>query len=131
MGYIIDTDVCIDLMRKRADIIDKIQRLDADLFLTFMSLSELFYGAYFSSRKEYQLGVIKAFIQEFTILTPNISSSELFGLVKANLRKEGQLIEDADLLIASIAIGHNLPLITHNTKHFDRLADFGLVLESW
>ena len=130
MGYIIDTDVCIDLMRKKADAVDRISNLNSDLFLTFMSLSELFYGAYYSSRKEYQLKLTRAFIQEFTVLNSSLGSSELFGLIKSTLRKEGQLIEDADLLIASLAISYDLPLITNNIKHFERLIDFGLKLES-
>jgi hypothetical protein len=46
--------------------------------------------------------------------------------IYAELRKKGEIIEDPDLLIASICIANNLPLITHNKKHFKRLEKFGL-----
>jgi predicted nucleic acid-binding protein len=42
------------------------------------------------------------------------------------LKKEGKLIDHADLLIASSAIVNNLILITNNLKHFERLKKSGL-----
>ncbi|HOB73032.1 MAG TPA: type II toxin-antitoxin system VapC family toxin [Phycisphaerae bacterium] len=47
----------------------------------------------------------------------------------ANLRKQGQLIGDADLLIAATALIHRLSLVTGNTVHFNRIP--GLRLENW
>ena len=38
-------------------------------------------------------------------------------------------IHDLDLQIASIALSHGLPLVTHNTAHFNRIP--GLVLVDW
>lgn len=130
MGYIIDTDVCIDLMRNKRDAFNEINKLDAELFLTFMSVSELFYGAYYSDRKEHQVSVTKAFIKNFQVLSPSLSSSELFGFIKSKLRNEGKLIPDADLLIGSLAITYNQVLFTRNVTHFERLADFGLRLKN-
>ena len=46
-----------------------------------------------------------------------------------DLRTGGQLIEDADLLLAAIALVNDLTLVTHNTSHFSRVAD--LQLEDW
>ena len=48
---------------------------------------------------------------------------------KAELRAQGQLIEDNDLYIASIALRHDLILLTGNTRHYERLP--GLRIESW
>jgi predicted nucleic acid-binding protein len=42
------------------------------------------------------------------------------------LKEIGEPIEDADLLIASIAIAKDLVLHTLNLKHFERLSEFGL-----
>ncbi len=47
----------------------------------------------------------------------------------ADLRRVGRLIEDADLLIAAIALVHELTLVTNNTAHFSRIA--GLQVEDW
>jgi predicted nucleic acid-binding protein len=45
------------------------------------------------------------------------------------LEKDGNLIEDADILMAAIAIVEDLVLITNNTSHFNRVK--GLSLDNW
>jgi len=49
--------------------------------------------------------------------------------IYAYLKKQGNLIEDADILMASIAVVENLVLITNNIKHFERIE--GLATENW
>lgn len=44
------------------------------------------------------------------------------------LKRNGELIEDADLLIAATAIARGYTLWTKNIKHFERLEKFGLRL---
>jgi len=52
-----------------------------------------------------------------------------FGDIRANLEKKGTPIGPYDLLIAAIAMRHNLIVITHNTREFSRIN--GLKLEDW
>ena len=47
----------------------------------------------------------------------------------AYLRTRGQLISDADLLVAATALIHNLVLVTNNIDHFGRVP--GLQLDRW
>ena len=47
----------------------------------------------------------------------------------AELRARGQLIEDADLLIAAMALVHDMTLVTHNMAHFARIT--GLQVDDW
>jgi tRNA(fMet)-specific endonuclease VapC len=49
--------------------------------------------------------------------------------VYAMLYQKGQLITDADLLIAATALKHHLVLVTGNVNHFRRIP--GLSIESW
>lgn len=49
--------------------------------------------------------------------------------VFAALRKQGAIIDDADILIAATAQVHDLVLITNNLAHFRRIPD--LRSESW
>ncbi|MEM2186867.1 MAG: hypothetical protein QXT37_07820 [Thermofilaceae archaeon] len=37
-------------------------------------------------------------------------------------------MDDRDLLVAAVAIVKKLPLLTRNTKHFERFKPFGLEL---
>ena len=47
----------------------------------------------------------------------------------ATLRKRGEIISDADILIAATAIVHSLVLVTNNLDHFQRISD--LRVETW
>lgn len=49
--------------------------------------------------------------------------------IYAILRKQGAIISDADILVASIAIINNLVLVTNNSNHFSRIK--GLLLDNW
>ena len=49
--------------------------------------------------------------------------------IYATLRREGNLITDADILIAATALIHQLILVTENTAHFNRIS--GLTIKSW
>lgn len=54
-----------------------------------------------------------------------IQAAEIY----AELYRKGQLLTDADILIAATALVHNLVLVTENEAHFRRIA--GLRTESW
>jgi tRNA(fMet)-specific endonuclease VapC len=49
--------------------------------------------------------------------------------IYADLKQRGQLIGDADILIAAIAMTQNLTLVSDNTDHFQRIE--GITLENW
>jgi len=51
------------------------------------------------------------------------------NIITAFLKKDGNLIEDADILMAAIAIVEDMVLITNNTSHFTRVK--GLRLDNW
>ena len=49
--------------------------------------------------------------------------------IYASLYQQGQLVSDADILIAATALVHGLALVTENIAHFRRIPD--LTIESW
>lgn len=44
------------------------------------------------------------------------------------LRRKGTLVDDPDLLIASMCISNKIPIVTGNAKHFERFVPSGLVV---
>lgn len=54
-----------------------------------------------------------------------VQAAEVYAL----LYQEGQLISDADILIAATALKYNLVMVTENANHFRRIP--GLSIESW
>jgi tRNA(fMet)-specific endonuclease VapC len=51
------------------------------------------------------------------------------ALLRASLRRQGIEINTTDLMIASIALVHDLTLVTHNTVDFQNIP--GLRLDDW
>lgn len=54
-----------------------------------------------------------------------VKASEIY----AELRRRGQPIGDADILIAASALVNGLQLVTNNEDHFTRIP--GLIVENW
>ena len=48
-------------------------------------------------------------------------SAKVFGILKANIQKSGNIVADMNLMIASIAIANNEILISNNIKHFKKI----------
>jgi tRNA(fMet)-specific endonuclease VapC len=60
-------------------------------------------------------------------------SAELAGRIRADLERMGLRVDLADLLVASIALRHDVPVVTGNHAHFDRVRDAGyrFTIENW
>jgi predicted nucleic acid-binding protein len=94
-----------------------------------MTLAELRYGVNCFAKPESNHIAIDNFTSSIPVVGIDQNVARIFADIKAQLRKEGTLIEDLDLMIAATARAHNLLLVTNNTEHFQRVP--GLVLENW
>tara|TARA_Y100000310_G_scaffold170008_1_gene170218 strand:- start:1152 stop:1433 length:282 start_codon:yes stop_codon:yes gene_type:complete len=89
----------------------------------------LFKGAYLSDNPEKEIKRIKILLETCCVLDLPVHACEKFGKIAASLIKTGKMVEDADLLIASIVLNKDHILITNNTKHFSRIKN--LKLKNW
>ncbi|WP_093070075.1 type II toxin-antitoxin system VapC family toxin [Thiothrix caldifontis] len=69
------------------------------------------------------------FLLPFRIVDYDESASFLYGELCADLEKRGQPIGSLDMMIAAHALSLDVPLVTNNTKEFERVK--GLKLENW
>lgn len=128
MSLILDTDHCIAILRRILDV-DRHIPPDTTIHITSTTVGELVYGAYKSSRPEHHLEQVRHLIGGTTVLNYDRDAAFLFGELKNHLRTQGTPVAEPDLQIASIAITHELPLATHNQRHFNRIP--GLILQDW
>ena len=125
--YLIDSDILIYFLKGKKEIVEKLTQIPTDdLYISRINYTELIYGAYNSSKINYNLKVIEPFLDNFTILEFTKASSLIFAKEKARLKKSGNIIADMDLMIASIAIENNCTLISNNIKHFERIQNLKL-----
>ncbi len=69
------------------------------------------------------------FCQQSLVLGLTDQAIEIATDVYTDLHARGQLIGDADILIAGIALANQLPVVTNNVAHFDRIS--GLTVLTW
>ncbi|NLK45864.1 MAG: type II toxin-antitoxin system VapC family toxin [Treponema sp.] len=129
--YLLDTNICIYIINKRPQIVvEKIKKFKPlQIKLSAISLAELEYGVSKSVYREQNRNALVHFVSAFDILPFDDSDAEVFGLIRANLEKCGQVIGAYDMQIAAQAIAKDLTLVTNNTKEFARVT--GLKLENW
>jgi tRNA(fMet)-specific endonuclease VapC len=67
------------------------------------------------------------------VLPLDARAAELAGRIYADLERVGQPIGRADPMVASIAMRHNLVLVTGNQRHYERIqsAGYDLFLDNW
>ena len=122
--YIIDSDILIYFLKGKKEVVEKLSQIPMDnLYISRINYTELIYGAYNSARVEQNLKIIEPFLENFKVLEFDKNSSLIFAKEKARLKKQGNIIADMDLMIASISIHNDCSLLTNNLKHFERIQD--------
>jgi tRNA(fMet)-specific endonuclease VapC len=61
-----------------------------------------------------------------TVLPFDLATARVFGQIRADLERSGNILPDADLQIAATALYHGLELVTGNLRHFRRIPDLRL-----
>ena len=130
MKYLLDTDTCVFWLKGNERIEHKILSVGMDnLALSFINVSELYYGAYKSQRVEVNLAMVRRLTEQLNVVESDESISEKFGEMKANLESAGTIIDDADRYIAACSVVHGLTLETNNTKQFRRIKE--MKIQNW
>lgn len=123
--YVLDTDIAIDYLRGSQEVKDKLARLKG-LFITSMSLAELFFGVYDSKNVDKHYSKLTDFLAGVKILNLDFTACTHFGKIKSNLKKQGKIIGDFDIMIAAVTIVNNFALITKNVKHYKNIKELKL-----
>jgi tRNA(fMet)-specific endonuclease VapC len=126
---LMDTDICIELLRGNRLILEKRRTCFDEVAVAFMTAAELFYGAEKSKKRIENLSLVERFLLSVRVMHTDSDVALKFGQLKARLTQDGLMLPDADLLIAATAIGRDAILITGNVKHFQRISE--LKIDNW
>jgi tRNA(fMet)-specific endonuclease VapC len=126
---LLDTDICIELLRGNAKVIEKRQSYDENVAVSFMSVAKLYYGAEKSDHVPENNSLIEEFLLTVEIIHSDVEILKKFGGLKAILAKSGHILADADIFIAATVLVKCSMLITGNVNHFKRIEE--LRIENW
>jgi len=130
MKYLLDTNICVYFLRQNIKIIDKIMSVSADeLAISCFNLAELLFGAYNSDYVDKNLKRVRYIENTIEVIAFDKKAIDNFALIKTELKKQNNLIDDFDILIAAVALSNDMILVTNNVKHFERIP--GLTIENW
>src|SRR4030066_2472387 len=120
----IDTDVCVDFLRKRNPGFELFVRIleGYEPCISAITAYELYLGYMKRKRKDR----IDDFIYQFVILPFDLKASEVSANIEASLDRKGKGIGIPDTFIAGICLSNNVPLLTINTMHFSRVNGLNL-----
>lgn len=131
MTFLLDTNPCIvylngrsQALRERVDTVG-----DVSIIICSIVRAELCFDAAKSRSPEKTFSAQEAFVSRFRSLPFDDVAAKAYGPIRAALERAGETIGAHDLLIASIAVAHNLTLVTHNTGEFGRIP--GLQIQDW
>jgi tRNA(fMet)-specific endonuclease VapC len=127
----LDTNIISAFLKKDLRVVsrvsDYLESFDR-LTINIISYYEILRGLKDLGNEE-KLKKFEEFVQENEFISIGKDAVIKAAEIYAYLKKQGNLIEDADILMASIAIVENLVLVTNNIKHFERIE--GLATENW
>ena len=131
MRYMLDTNLCIDLMRGRAGAaFNRLKSLAVDeAGISTITLAELQFGASNSRNKALHRGLIVAFCAPLAIANFDPAAAEVYGTIRATLEAAGKPIGPLDTLIAAHALAIGAVVLTANVREFARVP--GLSVENW
>jgi len=112
---LLDTGIIIEMLK---------QKRYSPGAISPLTLIEILRGIESNKRK-----TVKHLLEEsFSVANIDNSTIETYCDIYNKLKKEGKPLPDADLLIGSLAMAHNLTLET-NDEHFQRLKPLGLKIK--
>lgn len=131
--YLFDTDALSQIIKKDPSMvfIRKLASIEPEQqFTSSITVGELVYGAHRSGRPEYFIEKLEKLVwPNINILSFDEGAAKVYGRLRADLEKQGTPLSEPDLRIASIALHHELTVITGNLKHFSKVP--GLGVENW
>lgn len=132
MKYLLDTDICIYLIKKKPDsVLKKLSGLaTSDVGLTVVSVFELQFGVENSQYRQQSQKALNHFLESIHEILPiDRQVANCAAQIRAELKLKGRPIGPYDVLIAAAALSNDLILVSNNVREFERIA--GLKLENW
>lgn len=131
LRYLLDTNICIYIAKQRPiNVLQKFEELAiGEVGMSTITFSELLYGAEKSNHPKKALHIVEELAGLIPPIPLSIDVGNHYGKIRSKLEKQGKLIGNTDLWIASHALAADLILVTNNVREFARVPK--LKIENW
>lgn len=133
MRYLLDTNTCSHLQRNQPVVVTRLASLPpaAALYTSVITQGEMLYGANHvpKPRRARLLKGIRGLLRDMAEVLPVTPAvAERYGLIKAELARQGTPIPANDIWVAAIAMEAGF-IVVSDDAHFGHVA--GLRVENW
>ena len=131
MTYCFDTNIISYLLNGNKDILKHFEAIaenDDDIFIPSIAYYEIKRGL-IANGASTKMQRFLAFAKSLGILELKTSTLEIAAQIYADLKRTGEIIEDDDIFIGSIALENGAVLVTNNENHLRKIKN--LKIEVW
>jgi len=117
MTTFLDSNILIEILKNKKKPVAK-----KHYVINPIVYAEVLYGLLYIKKKPSEFD---EFLGRHNIEILNIQrkTAEIYTTLKLELNRKGSPIEDNDLLVAASCLEYDIPLVTGNVKHFDRIRE--------
>jgi tRNA(fMet)-specific endonuclease VapC len=131
MNLLLDTDICIYLIKRRPPSV--LKRFDTfsagTVAISSITVAELEFGVQKSQYPSQNQQALEQFLLPLVILDFDHEAARAYGKLRAWLETRGRVIGALDILIAAHALSKGLSVATNNVREFSRVP--GLKVLNW
>ena len=126
-----DTNIITAFLKDNPTVVERVKQYTDEhgsLTISIISYYEILRGLKGLGNKK-KLQAFNRFINDCEVEELGRPVVEKAADIYVNLKNQGKLVEDADILVAATAMDKGLVVVTDNEKHFRRIK--GLEVENW
>jgi tRNA(fMet)-specific endonuclease VapC len=130
--HLLDTNIISYALRpQNQNVARKLHAAMADEYVAISAATraEIRVGQFRMQAQDKRRSAIDEMLDVLPVLVWTAQAADIYGEVHSLLMNKGQPIGILDAQIAAHAMAENLVLVTHNTRHFERVP--ALKLENW
>jgi len=114
--FLLDTNIVIALLQGEDAVLSHLDQA-AEVFVSIVTLGELFFGAAKSGRPSENTASVERFAAESAIVFGDLDIAREYGRLKHRLKEIGRPLPENDVWIAATARCHQMVLVTRD-RHF-------------
>ena len=131
MAIVVDTDIVSYIFKKdtRSELYEP-HLIQVPKFISFMTFAELRRWKFQSNWSEIKNKKFEKLLSDYGVVYADEELCNLWARITINAQKKGRPIETADAWVAAVALMFDVPLVTHNRKHFENVESLKIISES-
>ena len=127
MAIVLDTDVASALQAGALAAAERDLIEGKTLATTFVTVAEFYKGAYKRGWGERRIREYERWLRRLVVLPYDAGVAREWGRISSDGEAIGRPIAPNDAWIAACCRRHDVPLMTHNRRHFESISNLTLV----